>query len=81
LIAKEKVLGAEHSNPLPRINNLGLVLSRPAKYEAAEVMHQQALIAKEKVLGAECPSTLTSVNNLGYVLNRQGKYEQANETH
>ncbi|KAH8698463.1 hypothetical protein BGW36DRAFT_448418 [Talaromyces proteolyticus] len=73
----EKVLGADHSNTLTSVNNLGLVLENQGKYEEAKVMHQWALTTREKVLGTDHLKTLTSANNLAGVLSSQGKYEEA----
>jgi tetratricopeptide (TPR) repeat protein len=81
LIAREKVLGAEHPDTLASVNNLGSVLASQGKYKEAEGIHQRALEGYKKVLGAEHPDTLASVDNLGSVLASQGKYKEAEGIH
>jgi hypothetical protein len=40
LMARERVLGAEHPDTLTSVSHLGLVLKRQGKYEEAKAMHQ-----------------------------------------
>ena len=61
------------------LENIGSVLSKQKKYEAAEETYQRAVDGREKVLGKEHASTLISVNDLGNALYYQGKYEAAEE--
>ena len=77
MLARERLLGAEHPDTLTSVSQLGTVLSSRAEYEEAEAMQRRALAGYEKALGVEHPHTLTSVSQLGTVLSSQGKYEEA----
>jgi hypothetical protein len=79
LEAREAVLGAEHSDTLTSVGNLGLVLERQGKYEEAEAMHRRALEVVEKVLGRDHPSTLISIGNLALTLGSKG-FSRVGET-
>ncbi|KAF2735267.1 hypothetical protein EJ04DRAFT_216254 [Polyplosphaeria fusca] len=77
VMARHRLLGAEHPDTLTSVSNLGSVLERQGKYEEAEAMHRRALGGYEKMLGAEHPDTLTSMANLASMFWSQSLWEEA----
>jgi len=73
----ERVLGTEHPDTAPSLNNLATVYSAQGKYEQAELLLERALAICEKRLRAEHPETALSLDNLALLYWRQGKYAQA----
>jgi tetratricopeptide (TPR) repeat protein len=79
LAGKEKALGAEHTDTLMIVNNLGMLYFDQSKLAEAEHMYKRALAGKEKALGAEHTSTLHTVNNLANLYSDQGKLAEAGQ--
>jgi tetratricopeptide (TPR) repeat protein len=77
LAGYEKALGAEHTDTLMTVNNLGVLYSDQGKLAEAEQMYKRALAGYEKALGLEHISTLGTVNNLGILYKAQGKLADA----
>jgi hypothetical protein len=77
LSIRSSLLDMNYTNTLESTVNLVYVLHLLGKFEAAEVLNQQAWEGCEKVLGANNPDMLKSVSNLALVLKDLGKYETA----
>jgi tetratricopeptide (TPR) repeat protein len=60
----EKALGAEHTDTLMTVNNLGTLYSNQGKLAEAEQMYKRALAGYEKALGLEHKSTIRLAQRL-----------------
>ena len=56
--------GAEHTETVEALNNLGRLYEKIGDYAKAEPLHKEALEICQKVLGREDPDTALSLNNL-----------------
>src|SRR5215471_6741566 len=72
LAMREKVLGPEHPDTAPSLNNLALLLRDQGDLAGARLLLERALVIREKVLGPEHPDTATSLGNLATVFHHQG---------
>lgn len=77
LTIREKLLGPDHPNLIPFLNNLALFYSEQNRYVQAEPIFQRALEVQEKVLGLGHPDVAQNLNNLAVVYRDQGKWTQA----
>lgn len=81
LAIREKVLGAEHPDTAPSLNNLGALLDSQGDLVGARPYFERALAINEEVLGEEHSHTAKSLNNLGGLLASQGDQAGAWESH
>ena len=70
-------LGAEHSDTLKAVNNLGLTHRCLGEKEIAEKFYRQALTGRQKTLGDSHPLTLVTMNNLANLLQSDDRNEEA----
>jgi tetratricopeptide (TPR) repeat protein len=64
LAGYEKALGAEHTDTIMTVNNLGVLYSDQGKLAEAEQMNKRALAGYEKALGREHKSTICLAQRL-----------------
>jgi CHAT domain-containing protein/tetratricopeptide (TPR) repeat protein len=74
---RERLLGIEHPDVAPILNNLAQFYSAQGKYSSAESLLKRAIAIKEKILGVDHPSFATSLNNLALLNQAQGNYPSA----
>jgi class 3 adenylate cyclase/tetratricopeptide (TPR) repeat protein/tRNA A-37 threonylcarbamoyl transferase component Bud32 len=77
LVAKVRVLGAEHPEILKRRMDLANAMFDDGKLAEAEAEHRDVLAIKERVLGPDHPDTLESQNDLANALYAQHEYAEA----
>lgn len=61
------------------LNDLGLLLQKQRKYDAARRMHEQAVRAYVAHYGEEHSSSIISMTNLARVMKAQRDYEEAED--
>ena len=74
---RKKTLGLDHPDTLTCMANLGLMLRRQGKYEAAVKTHREALLHQARLLGFRHPDTLVSLDYLSQALTATGDHETA----
>ena len=76
---RERALGLDHPDTLSCMANLGLMLRRQGKHEAAVEMHRKALMHQKKLLGHQHPDTLVSLDYLSEALTATRDHKTAEE--
>jgi tetratricopeptide (TPR) repeat protein len=71
LLIREKVLGPEHADTAPSINNLALLLRIQGDLAAARSLFERSLAINEKARGQDHPRTASVLDNLASVLRTQ----------
>ncbi|HKI20866.1 MAG TPA: tetratricopeptide repeat protein, partial [Isosphaeraceae bacterium] len=74
---QQRILGAEHPEPLASQHNLARVLGDQGKLNEAETMLRRGLEIELRLFGSENPSPLITQNSLSKVLGDQGKIDEA----
>jgi tetratricopeptide (TPR) repeat protein len=72
-----RLLGDQHPDVLPVMNDLALVYLQLAKYAQAEPLLKTTLELRKHNLGETHRSTLESIDNLSELYYRQGRYGEA----
>ncbi len=77
----EDVLGPEHRDIAPSLNNLAAVYWTEGRYSDAEIMYKRVLAINEKSVPLDDPNLATTLDNLGLVYSDEGRYSEAEPLH
>jgi tetratricopeptide (TPR) repeat protein len=73
--------GHPHVDIATCLANIGHILCRMGKLDAALASHQEGLVVVRKAVGLENLEAATTLDNIGIVLERMGRLDQAMEAH
>ena len=71
------MLGPDHPNVAPSLNNLAALYRAQGRYADAEPLYKRSLAIREKELGPDHPDVAQTLNNLAELYRAQGRYADA----